>query len=218
MRWYYYRQKERIGPVEESAIKKLVADGTLKPADYVWNEGMGNQWAHVADVPELKDVIKPVKSAVAAAAFPVAAAAVSAVAAAPSGVKSAGSSLKLAKQAEQPVDPGVEERAAAVIAEREAAQQLQKAQHRRFFGYSCPQCGDRLHRSTSEGARKWFGVAGILFSMAFGELYCNSCGVVERSELPASDRLRMVIGSFLLVITAIVLFIVLVLLANWADN
>jgi len=224
MRWYYYRQKERVGPVEESVIRKLVSDGTVSPSTYIWNEGMGNQWVHVSDVPGLKELVKtgkPVVPAVAAAPSAVAAAAVSAVApvAVSAAAKTAGSRLKFAQQPTEPaVDPGVEERAAAVIAEREAAKQARQAQHRRFFGYSCPDCGARLHRGSSEGAKKWFGVAGVLFSMAFGELYCTNCGIVERKELPPSDRFRLVLGSVMLVVTAIVVFVLLCLLAGWLEN
>jgi hypothetical protein len=53
MKWWYAIDGRREGPVEELEVLKLVAEGRLKPADHVWNETMGQQWARVADVPSL---------------------------------------------------------------------------------------------------------------------------------------------------------------------
>ncbi len=49
LQWYYAKDGERIGPVKESELRQLIADGTLQPGDHVWNETMGEQWALVSD-------------------------------------------------------------------------------------------------------------------------------------------------------------------------
>ena len=53
LQWYYAKDGERIGPVKESELRQLIADGTLQPGDHVWNETMGEQWALVSDRPDL---------------------------------------------------------------------------------------------------------------------------------------------------------------------
>lgn len=38
--WYYTRDGEKLGPVSDSDLRKLAADGSLKPDDQIWKEGM----------------------------------------------------------------------------------------------------------------------------------------------------------------------------------
>lgn len=40
--WYYSVDGDRQGPVSAQELKKLVEDGTVKPADLVWKDGMGD--------------------------------------------------------------------------------------------------------------------------------------------------------------------------------
>lgn len=53
MNWYYVRNGERVGPVDEAALRRLIAEGTLRPEDLVWNETMGDQWAAASTIPGL---------------------------------------------------------------------------------------------------------------------------------------------------------------------
>lgn len=53
MNWYYVRGGQRQGPVDEEALRRLIATGELKAGDLVWNESMGDQWVAASAVPGL---------------------------------------------------------------------------------------------------------------------------------------------------------------------
>lgn len=53
MLWYYAQNNERKGPVDDAEIRRLAAEGILRPDDLVWNETMGNEWRTASSVPEL---------------------------------------------------------------------------------------------------------------------------------------------------------------------
>lgn len=53
MNWYYVRGGQRVGPVDEEAIRRLISVGELKPNDLVWNENMGKEWKEAFLVPGL---------------------------------------------------------------------------------------------------------------------------------------------------------------------
>lgn len=53
MNWYYVRGGQRQGPVDEDTLRSLIAAGSLKAHDLVWNETMGDQWAAASSVPGL---------------------------------------------------------------------------------------------------------------------------------------------------------------------
>ncbi|MEM6821215.1 MAG: DUF4339 domain-containing protein [Verrucomicrobiota bacterium] len=40
--WYYAKNNQQMGPVEEAELKKLVSEGSIQPADLVWKEGMAD--------------------------------------------------------------------------------------------------------------------------------------------------------------------------------
>src|SRR5665213_2323233 len=46
--WYYTVNGEQLGPVEESAIRKLAAGRGISPEDLVWRDGMP-EWISAAD-------------------------------------------------------------------------------------------------------------------------------------------------------------------------
>lgn len=50
--WYYVEGSERIGPMEQSALENLIAQGTLNLESYVWRKGFPN-WVKVKDIEEL---------------------------------------------------------------------------------------------------------------------------------------------------------------------
>jgi hypothetical protein len=50
--WFYSEGDKRQGPVTEDALRQLVADGRLKPADLVWKDGMAD-WVAARTVPTL---------------------------------------------------------------------------------------------------------------------------------------------------------------------
>jgi hypothetical protein len=53
--WFYTQgaSEEKQGPVSDVEMRRLLADGSLQPADLVWTEGMSN-WVPVGTVPELQ--------------------------------------------------------------------------------------------------------------------------------------------------------------------
>ena len=52
MNWWWARDGERHGPMEEEAFRQMVARGELKPDDLVWNETM-TTWSRASQVPGL---------------------------------------------------------------------------------------------------------------------------------------------------------------------
>jgi len=53
MQWYYTHNGVQGGPIGEEELHALVAAGKLEPADFVWNESMGQNWQPAASVPGL---------------------------------------------------------------------------------------------------------------------------------------------------------------------
>jgi hypothetical protein len=41
--WFILKNGEKLGPLTASALKLLAANGTLRPGDKVWREGL-NDW------------------------------------------------------------------------------------------------------------------------------------------------------------------------------
>ncbi len=50
MLWYYIKDGQRLGPIEDDEIAGMVRDGRLNPDNLVWNETMGEEWAEVRSV------------------------------------------------------------------------------------------------------------------------------------------------------------------------
>jgi GYF domain 2 len=50
--WYYTTEGKQMDPVSMKELKRLVGDGTLKPTDMVWKEGM-ERWIRASSVKEL---------------------------------------------------------------------------------------------------------------------------------------------------------------------
>lgn len=50
MQWFYIQGEQRIGPVEESELFRLVREGRLAPGDLIWNSSMGEQWRPASSV------------------------------------------------------------------------------------------------------------------------------------------------------------------------
>ena len=53
MHWYYARDGQSHGPVDDQELKRLAATGELRPDDLVWTETMGDQWAPASSVQNL---------------------------------------------------------------------------------------------------------------------------------------------------------------------
>ncbi|GEM_PF-5003180 len=62
--WYYLRNGNQAGPINESTIRQMLTSGQLDWGDFVWNETMP-QWSAADQVPELA-VSKPVAAPVGA--------------------------------------------------------------------------------------------------------------------------------------------------------
>src|SRR5688572_29346936 len=50
--WYYTCEGKQMDPVSIKELKRLVGDGTLKPTDMVWKEGMA-RWIRASSLKEL---------------------------------------------------------------------------------------------------------------------------------------------------------------------
>ena len=73
------------------------------------------------------------------------------------------------------------------------------------MAYECPRCGQPVRRGYSRTAQHVAGLIGALFYAAVGPFQCATCGTVAAREFPPEVRTRMVMGSFLMVLGAIVL-------------
>ena len=56
------------------------------------------------------------------------------------------------------------------------------------------------------------GLVGALFYAAFGSFQCSKCGKIARSEFPPEDRSKMAVGSILMVVGAIALFVLVIVI------
>jgi hypothetical protein len=50
--WYYAKENRQLGPVTSVSLRQLIANGSVRPTDLVWRQGMV-EWAQVRSVPEL---------------------------------------------------------------------------------------------------------------------------------------------------------------------
>lgn len=53
MQWFYIRNGQRTGPVEETELFRLAREGGLAPDDLVWNPAMGQEWKPASTIPQL---------------------------------------------------------------------------------------------------------------------------------------------------------------------
>jgi hypothetical protein len=53
MQWYYARDGQTHGPLDDAELARLARVGALRPTDHVWNESMGETWAEASTIPEL---------------------------------------------------------------------------------------------------------------------------------------------------------------------
>jgi len=49
--WYYGKDGDQLGPVDETEMRAMLAAGTVDPTTLVWTEGM-RDWRPLAQVPE----------------------------------------------------------------------------------------------------------------------------------------------------------------------
>jgi uncharacterized membrane protein len=54
--WYYSKAGTQHGPVSETELKQLIANGTVQGADIAWQEGM-EDWTAVSEIPALSQPI-----------------------------------------------------------------------------------------------------------------------------------------------------------------
>lgn len=50
--WYYVRNDQQLGPINDAGIRNLISQGVVQPTDLVWREGMSD-WLPASQVPEL---------------------------------------------------------------------------------------------------------------------------------------------------------------------
>jgi hypothetical protein len=58
--WYYVRNNQRIGPVDDNALATLIQNGTIVRQTLVWKEGMGDwQEADASELAEKFSIVPP---------------------------------------------------------------------------------------------------------------------------------------------------------------
>jgi len=73
------------------------------------------------------------------------------------------------------------------------------------MAYGCPRCGGKVSRTYDRGSQEAAGLIGLLLVAAFGPFDCKRCGSIEFREFPAGARVRMVLGSVVLLVAALAL-------------
>lgn len=58
MKWYYAKNGGQQGPVSQEELASLLASGSLRPDDLVWNESLTN-WVAASAVPALQSAAIP---------------------------------------------------------------------------------------------------------------------------------------------------------------
>ncbi|MGI5868298.1 MAG: DUF975 family protein [Kiritimatiellia bacterium] len=50
MQWYYAKNGQQVGPVDEDAFSRLIQQGEIAPGDLVWNVTFGDQWVPASSI------------------------------------------------------------------------------------------------------------------------------------------------------------------------
>jgi uncharacterized RDD family membrane protein YckC len=58
MLWYYARNGQRLGPIEETELQRLAETGQLSGTDLVWKPGLP-EWRPAGQMPELASLFRP---------------------------------------------------------------------------------------------------------------------------------------------------------------
>lgn len=53
MQWFYVQNEQRIGPIAEDELFRLVREGLISPDTLVWNPSLGDQWQPASAIPGL---------------------------------------------------------------------------------------------------------------------------------------------------------------------
>lgn len=80
------------------------------------------------------------------------------------------------------------------------------------MAYRCPRCGAAVQRGSNTMAGVAGGLVGAMIVAAFGSFKCKACGTIPRSEFAPDVRRKMMIGSVTLGVTALVLFLGVIIL------
>lgn len=56
--WYYVQNNDRLGPVSEDELRKLLVNGPLTKQSYIWRKGFDN-WVKASEVAEFVDIFAP---------------------------------------------------------------------------------------------------------------------------------------------------------------
>ncbi len=58
-RWYYAANGQRVGPINDAALRALIAGAQLRPETFVWREGL-TAWVAASSLPELAEALAAV--------------------------------------------------------------------------------------------------------------------------------------------------------------
>lgn len=82
------------------------------------------------------------------------------------------------------------------------------------MAYECPRCGGSVSRSGYRGMSHqnvpnpdgglWVAdLIGSFFYAVFGAFKCNNCGKIPRNEFPSDVRVRMAMGTLLIIVVSL---------------
>ena len=54
--WYYIVNNQKLGPIDDNALRQLIATGAVHSGTFVWKDGMAD-WVPVGSVPELAALV-----------------------------------------------------------------------------------------------------------------------------------------------------------------
>lgn len=187
MEWHYAKDGQAIGPVEGPEIEKLLVDGVLSPSDVIWNPELGQEWKPISEFPAFASATGP-----------------------------ASQKLKVKRQEHQESHRILQEDYEKRASVEGAVSAKRKQMPRGLFAMGCPECGRKLKRwrDPDRAMNRMSGLVGIILSQALASLVCEHCGTVPWRDLSATDKLRSVFGSFMIVVLAIVVFVVAVIVMS----
>jgi DNA-directed RNA polymerase subunit RPC12/RpoP len=78
------------------------------------------------------------------------------------------------------------------------------------MNYECPRCSKPVTKQSKSSILFGGGLVGALLASAFSSYECGACGKIPRKEFPPEIRSKMMKGTLLLIVGAVVLFVVVV--------
>ncbi len=78
------------------------------------------------------------------------------------------------------------------------------------MAYQCPRCSSPVQRGSNSVAGVVGGAIGGLLYAAFGQFQCKSCGPIPKSEFAPEVQAKMLQGSIVLGLVAVVILVAVI--------